>query len=217
MKLLELFAGTQSVGKVARQLGFEVISLDKDMEADIKSDIMDWDYRQYPNKHFDVIWASPPCTEYSRAKTTGVRDIEGANAIVQQTLDILEYYEPKYWIIENPQSGLLKDQVCMYGLPFKDVDYCKYGMPYRKRTRLWNNIEQWNPRPLCARDCDSMDEDRKKHLQVAQRMPPGKKSTWGDRQAHNQQELYVIPPDLVREIFTAIRRSQPNAGPTYLN
>ena len=58
MKLLELFAGTQSVGKVARQLGFEVISLDKDMEADIKSDIMDWDYRQYPNKHFDVIWLS---------------------------------------------------------------------------------------------------------------------------------------------------------------
>ena len=76
----------------------------------------------------------------------------------------------------------------MHGLPFKDVDYCKYGMPYRKRTRLWNNIEQWNPRPLCARDCDSMDEDRKKHLEVAQRMPSGKKSTWGDRQAHSQQD-----------------------------
>ena len=36
MRVLELFAGTHSVGKVARELGFEVVSLDCDMEADIK-------------------------------------------------------------------------------------------------------------------------------------------------------------------------------------
>jgi len=215
MRVLELFAGTQSVGKVARELGFEVISLDRDMDADIKTDIMDWDYTQLDPKEFDVIWASPPCTEYSRAKTTGVRDIEGANKIVQQTLDILEYFEPKYWMLENPQSGLLKDQLCMYGLPFTDVDYCKYGMRYRKRTRIWNNITAWKPRPLCTRDCDSMDDNRKKHIEVAQRMPSGKKNTWGDRQPKRQQELYIIPPDLVREIFTAIKQSTPE--PTYLN
>jgi site-specific DNA-cytosine methylase len=117
MKVLELFAGTQSVGKVARELGFEVLSLDRDMDADIKTDIMDWDFKEYEPKHFDIIWASPPCTEYSRAKTTGVRDIEGANAIVQQTLDIIEYFEPKYWMIENPQSGLLKINFACMGFP----------------------------------------------------------------------------------------------------
>ena len=112
MKFLDLFSGTGSITSVAKELGQDVISLDRDMEADIKCDIMDWDYSVYPNKYFDVIWASPPCTEYSIAKTTAVRDIEGANKIVQRTLDILEYFEPN-WIIENPQTGLLKDQPMM--------------------------------------------------------------------------------------------------------
>ena len=75
MRLLELFSGTQSVGKVARELGFEVVCLDRDMDADIKCEIMDWDYKVYEPGSFDVIWASPPCTEYSRAKTVGVRKI----------------------------------------------------------------------------------------------------------------------------------------------
>ncbi|MFM7980065.1 MAG: hypothetical protein ACKPKO_12190 [Candidatus Fonsibacter sp.] len=37
----------------------------------------------------------------------------------------------------------------MTDLPFKDVDYCKYGMHYRKRARLWNNVECWDDH--CAR------------------------------------------------------------------
>jgi hypothetical protein len=155
-------------------------------------------------------------TSYGQARHAQniARDIEAANEIVQHTLDIMEYFNPKYFMLENPQSGLLKDQLFMYGRPFVDVDYCRYGMPYRKRTRIWNNIAAWKPRPLCMRDCNSMDDNRKRHLQVAQRIPPGKKETWGDRQTHRQQELYMIPPDLVREIFTAIKQS---LEPTYLN
>ena len=148
MRLLELFSGTQSVGKVAREMGFEVVCLDRDMGADIKSDIMDWDYKIYEPGSFDVIWASPLCTEYSRAKTVGVRNLVMANAIVQRTIDIINYFVPKYFIMENPQTGLLKYQAIVDGMRFDDVDYCKYGLPYRKRPRLWNNIAQWEPRPL---------------------------------------------------------------------
>ena len=62
------------------------------MEADIQIDIMDWDCRDFPKGFFDVIWASPPCTEYSRAKTTAPRDIEGANEIVQKNLRYLRIF-----------------------------------------------------------------------------------------------------------------------------
>ena len=55
-------------------------------------------------------------------------------------------------MVENPQTGLLKDREVMQGKPYTDIDYCKYGMPYRKRTRLWNNLQgRWEGRPLCKR------------------------------------------------------------------
>ena len=72
MRLLELFSGTKSVGKVAEKLGYDVISLDL-KNADINCDMLDWDYIIYEHGYFDVAWASPPCTEYSQAKSTGVR------------------------------------------------------------------------------------------------------------------------------------------------
>ena len=200
---LDLFSGTGSVGEVAKELGYTVIGVDRDMEADIQIDIMAWDYTDFPRDFFDVLWASPPCTEYSRAKTTAPRDIEGANAIVQRTLDILEHFCPKYWILENPQTGLLKDQIMMWGIPFKDIDYCKYGMPYRKRTRIWNNVFRWEPKPLCKRDCNSMNETRTRHIEEAQRFGSTRERRTNQRR-FQQGQLYRVPSELIREILINI-------------
>ena len=159
MHLLELFSGTSSVGKVAKSLGYNVISLDL-KNADINCDILEWDYKEFDRNHFNFIWASPPCTEYSRAKTTGVRKIDYANSIVLKTLEVIRYFNCQYWIIENPQTGLLKEQPFMSGLNYYDVDYCKYGMNSRKRTRLWTNITSWKLRLLCNRDCGKIRNGR---------------------------------------------------------
>ena len=75
MKLLELFSGTGSVGTVASALGWTVVSLDLN-GADINCDILQWKYKKNPVKYFDMIHASPPCIEYSIAKTFGVRKID---------------------------------------------------------------------------------------------------------------------------------------------
>ena len=62
MNLLEMFSGTGSVGTVARSLGYNVISLEL-RNADINCDILECDYTQFDRNHFQVIWASSPCTE----------------------------------------------------------------------------------------------------------------------------------------------------------
>ena len=202
MKLLELFSGTGSVGKVAKELGFDVVSLDL-KNADINSHILQWDYKQFNQNEFNVIWASPPCTEYSVAKTVGVRHIDYANALVKKTIEIIRYFNPSVWFIENPQTGLLKRQEFMNDFHYFDLDYCKYGFPYRKRTRIWSNLTSWKPRPLCKKDCGNIINN--KHKETAQRMPSGKKSDWGDNPTiHTQDDLYRIPPDFVNDLFSSI-------------
>ena len=202
MNLLELFSGTGSVGLIAKSLGFNVISLDL-KNADINCDILEWDYKQFDKSHFSCIWASPPCTEYSKAKTTGIRNIEYANSIVFKTSEIIDYFGFPYFVIENPQTGLLKSQSFMNGLRFNDIDYCKYGFNYRKRTRLWNNLTNWKPRPLCKKDCGKVVNN--KHIETAQRMPSGRKESWGENYVkHKQEDLYKIPSELISGILVSL-------------
>ena len=95
---------------------------------------------------------------------------------------------PTFWFMENPQTGMLKDQVMMLLVPYTDVDYCRYGMPYRKRTRIWNNLGgSWVPRPLCKRDCDHMMPNGRKHQEVAQRGTVGRNED--GRRRWRQDEL----------------------------
>ena len=90
----------------------------------------------------------------------------------------------------------------MYGMPYIDIDYYKYGIPYRKRTQLWNNVMNWKPIPSCKKDCDSMNG--KRHIAESQQMPSGKKQDWGNQPLFGLTDLYVIPPSLIHEIFNSI-------------
>ena len=105
--LLELFSGTGSVGKVAEVFGYDVVSLDL-KDAKIVVDILEWDYTKLDADEIDVIWASPPCTEYSKAKTTGVRKIDYANKIVLKTIEIIEYFNNCWWFIEKSPNRIVE-------------------------------------------------------------------------------------------------------------
>ena len=150
--LLELFSGTGSVGRSSRARGWRVFSVDIDASTNptLVADVMDLQLDALP-PWVDCIWASPPCTHYSRARTKAKtpRDLEGSDALVQKVLDIISHCPgAPDWFMENPESGLLKGRAVVAGLPFQVVDYCKYGKPYRKRTAIWTRTN-WKPeRPL---------------------------------------------------------------------
>ena len=200
MKILELFSGTESFSKVARARGHEVFTIDIDnkFSPDLCGDILSLGINEIPFTP-DIVWASPPCTEYSHAKRRGIRDIDGANKIVLKTLQLIKDLNPKIWIIENPQTGLLKIQEFMKEIPFEDCSYCKYGMPYRKQTRFWNNFNL--KLKTCNKDCNFMNG--KKHIGSAGN---GRKK-YTDKN-YKKEEKYQIPKELCLEIIKQIENTQ---------
>ena len=194
-RLLELFSGTGSIGRAFEAKGWEVISLDILPGATIQSNILLWDYKIYPPGYFDFVWASPPCTEYSIARTRAKRprDFSLADAIVCATLDIIEYLRPQLWLIENPQTGHLKNKPIMRDILWRDVTYCKYGFPYKKQTRLWGFFP-FDFRPICCKlhPCEHVVDGR--HPGRAQREHKGVR--------RSLKELYSLPPHLCDEIAT---------------
>ncbi len=97
--MLDLFSGTGSTAKIFRAKGYEVTTLynNPKFKPDIFTDIMGWNSEKaFPEDYFDVIIASPPCTEYSAAMTCRARDLEMADQIVQMTLDIIARFQPRH-------------------------------------------------------------------------------------------------------------------------
>ena len=199
---LELFSGTGSIGRAFERLGWTVVSVDicPKFNPTLIVDVLQWDYTCFPRDYFSFVWASPVCTQYSRAKTVGVRDLEGADLLVSKALEIIEYFGCN-WAFENPETGLLKTRDIVKGLPFFDTTYCKYGRSYRKATRVWSSLVLSLHQPCTLRNpCDSMIGRR--HVKTAQQSRRGNDPTDTNNRC-TQRELYSIPEKLCDTIAEA--------------
>ena len=223
MKVLELFSGTGSVGKCCDKLGWESVSVDIDSEATHKCDIMDFDYKQYDKDYFDIIWASPPCTNYSKlqdgflgrkrkgeiyTKEIQEKEMLSDDRFVKRTLEIIEYFNSHYWFIENPATSRMKDRPYMKDLPNYVVDYCMYSeWGYRKRTRIWTNKEGWEAK-MCdgTGSCGNMiDNIHSSNCGNSKRLRRAKHKLQaqgrGDNNSTTLQDRYRVPEDLIFSLF----------------
>ena len=157
MKVLELFAGTRSIGKAFEKHGHEVYSIEwnKDFDnIDWYEDIGKITAQDIINRfgHPDVIWASPDCTSYSLAaishhrtknKETGNLDpitdyAKFCDKVNAHVIDLIHELNPNYFFIENPRGGLC-NMTFMQGIPKYLVTYCQYGDTRMKPTHIFTN------------------------------------------------------------------------------
>jgi len=198
MKLLELFCGTKSVSKAIGHHYDEIINLDilESAAATITIDILEWDYRVYPPGYFHSIWASPPCTEYSKLNYTlpdKVCNVELADRIVKKTLDIIDYFRPVKWFMENPESGTLKNREVVASLMYRDFDYCSFSdWGYRKRTRIWTNQE--GESIMCGGPDMCSNMEKRKHKIAIGKYSYGQQNT-------TLEQRHAIPSDLIKYLF----------------
>ncbi len=84
------------------------------------------------------IIANPVCTEFSTARSTGkARNPDEGMQIVKECLRIIEQAQPKFWVIENPAKGVLKNYL---GNPVYIYEPWWYGSPWTKKTALWGSF-----------------------------------------------------------------------------
>lgn len=207
IRVIELFAGTRSIGKQAKRLGMEVLSVDLEpLEGiDIVGDIMMIPDGVFKKFKPHVIWASPPCTSFSVA-AMGKNWVNGSNppfpktskaalgmALVMKTIEIIKMCKPMVWYIENP-VGMMGKMPFMEKLPIRHkVTYCQYGDPRRmKPTHIWTNNHMWEPRPPC-KNGDNCHEAA----------PRGSRT--GTQGMKNARERGTIPEELCFEVMSSAK------------
>ena len=204
MKVLELFAGTRSIGNEFEKAGHEVFSVewDKkfeniDMYADIGKLTSDEILCKFGKP--DIIWASPDCSSYSIAAISHHRKREESGNLApfsdyakfcdevnKNMLRLIKELNPKYYFIENPRGGMRKMDF-MQGIPRYTVTYCQYGDNRMKPTDIWTNYQNPNFKPMC-KNGDSCHE------------PAPRGSKTGTQGLKGSRERSVIPNELCKYI-----------------
>ena len=206
INLLELFAGSRSIGNIAEKKGINVFSVDweKFDKIDLVIDIEILNIKDIPFIP-DVVWSSPDCTTYSIAAVSShrINSIEPKSnyAIKCDKVNIHWIKLIKEWLIINPNliffienpRGMLRKMPFMQEFKRHTIWYCTYGDDRAKPTDIWTNSKKWIPRKICH------NGNKNCHHQSA---PRGSKTgTQGKKGSYNRSK---IPEKLCEEIINSL-------------
>lgn len=151
MRVLDLFSGTGSVSNTVAEEFPEAECVSVDIQTvdgfapTYTGDILKWPYKHlYPPGHFDYIFAGVPCEKWCKFSRNfngipSADDMKLARKLVAKTIEIIKYFKPKSYFIENPRGTYLSKEACMRGRKQNHVDYCMYGCYHKKPTTIFSN------------------------------------------------------------------------------
>ncbi|WP_149241493.1 hypothetical protein [Dyadobacter sp. 32] len=203
--LLELFSGSGTVSRVAREeFGYRTftIDLEEQYQPDLSADIAKLALHQIPDRNkISIVWASVPCTQYSILnlvnhwekitynhrsyyyfpKTDAARS---AVRLLEKTLWLIRKINPTYYFIENPR-GALRHMPQMNYAPFRhEISYSDFEMDIYKPTDIFTN-------------CNFLKLPR--ISSCVGRSFPGSVN-----KLSSAYERSIVPPALIREILTQV-------------
>lgn len=145
--ILSLFDFSGNWSKPYRENNFNVVQVD----IKLGTDILKFNYKEIKDVY--GILCAVPCTDYalSGARWFYKKDNDGStkysNSLVSKTKEIIEYFNPVFYCIENPKSRIHKINTWM-GKPllkFHPYEYALYDQNpelsrYKKTTWLWGKF-----------------------------------------------------------------------------
>lgn len=174
MKVLELFAGTRSIGKAFEAAGHEVFSVEWDRSFEgisLYADVLTVTAKYIVNRFGlpDVLWASPDCTTFSIAaishhrwkdpvtghlnpKSEYAKFCDKVDQHVLALIDELNRLRQEaglpelIYFIENPRGGMRK-MTWMQNRPRYTVTYCQYELDKPVSERRMKPTDIWTNHP----------------------------------------------------------------------
>lgn len=125
-----------------RRAGYIVIPVDSKLGIDL----YDFNYQNIRKDSVYGILAAPPCIDFSKAGAHfwKEKDKSGKTSqsvkIIKKTLEIITYFNPVFWALENPPGRLDKLVSELKTKRLYSFQPYEFGAPYSKQTILWGNF-----------------------------------------------------------------------------
>jgi hypothetical protein len=135
------------------------------------------------------------------------RQLDKADALVRRAREIIDYFQPASFFIENPWTGLLPKRDVVRDLPRVRIDYCTMGRYFKKPTCIFTNTDLKESVCPGAERCHAMIGTRRAHtaqMQVSKEYPHDTRIPL--------QVLYALPPPLCEAMVKAAERQSSNSA-----